>query len=150
MIYSCTASKQVLRGSDRPQAFELHGRVRIAVVDTVFHSADDSVCLVKLPAGRVRILGMSAISAKMANPESTLQIGISGYQDYTYSMHAERQDALLAPVQVGKIQGGVNLKASGLSGLVVESVGGFNVVATLSEKAAVNDVLNGVIYYVVD
>ena len=150
MQYSAIASKQVLRGADRPQAFELHGRVRIAVVDTAFAKEDNKVCLVKFPAGRVRILGMSAVSANVSVDDVTMQIGVSEHQNYARQLKPADTAALLSPIKVSSIKNGVNLKASGLSGMVIESVNGFDVIATLSEPAKVDDTITGVILYVID
>ena len=150
MQYSTIAAKQVLRGADRPQAFELHGRVRIAVVDTVFAAEDDKVCLVKFPAGRVRILGMSAVSAKVSGDDNILAIGVSEHQNSVRQLKPANTAALLAPVKASSIKNGANLKASGLSGFVIDSVNGFDVIATLSAPAKVGDTITGVILYVID
>lgn len=150
MQYSAVASKQILRGADRPQAFELHGRVRIAIIDTTFAKEDTQVCLVKFPAGRVRILGMSAISAKIEGKDTAIQVGVSEHMNSVRQKKPANTKALLAPIAASSITGGVNLKASGLSGFVVDSVAGFDVIATLSEKAKIGDSLSGVLLYVID
>ena len=93
---------------------------------------------------------MSAVSAKVSGDDNVLAIGVSEHQNSVRQLKPANTAALLAPVKASSVKNGANLKASGLSGFVIDSVNGFDVIATLSAPAKVGDTITGVILYVID
>lgn len=150
MLYSNVAALQKKNGADRVATTELHGRVRACVIDTKFTAADKTVLLVRFPAGRIRILGMSQLAAKLATSSTTIKVGYGAYKDPVFVDVVADDDALLATVAASSLAEGAALDAAGPSGLLIESAEGVDIIATLSANGAVNDTITGVILYVVD
>lgn len=150
MLYSDVAALQKKNGADRVNTTELHGRVRICVVDTKVTAAEDTITLVRFPAGRVRILGTSNVAAKLATGGTTISIGYAAYKDPVFVDVPADEDALMKAAAASGMATGVPLGAAGPSGIVIESADGVDIIAKLSAAAAVNDTITGVILYVVD
>lgn len=150
MIYSDVAALQKKNGADRVMTTELHGRVRACVIDTKFTAADKNVLLVRFPAGRIRILGNSAIKVKLTTNTTTVKVGYGAYKDPVFVDKVADDDALLVAVAASTLETGATLGAAGPSGLLIESADGVDITATLSANGAVNDTIKGVIFYVVD
>ena len=150
MIYSDVAALQKKNGADRVMTTELHGRVRVCVINTKFTAAEKDVLLVRFPAGRIRILGTSQISATLATSATTIKVGYGAYKDPVFVDVVADDDALLAATAASSLATGKSLGASGPSGLLIESADGVDITATLSANGAVNDTITGVIFYVVD
>lgn len=150
MQYSNVAALQKKKGADRVMTTELHGRVRICVIDTKFTAAEKNVLLVRFPAGRIRILGTSQISATLATSATTIKVGYGAYKDPVFVDVVADDDALLAATAASSLATGESLGAAGPSGLLIESADGVDITATLSANGAVNDTITGVIFYVVD
>lgn len=149
MQYSTLAALQVANKAYRPETTELHGRVRVAVIDTTMAAADKDILLARFPAGRVRILPLSNISTS-ATGTTTLDVGLGAYHDETFTTVAADPDALLAAKALTDVAKGVSLSGAGASGLCVSSSDGFDLLAAASANLAQGDTLTGVIYYVVD
>lgn len=150
MQYSDVAALQKKNGADRVMTTELHGRVRVCIIDTKFTAAEKDVLLVRFPAGRIRILGTSQISATLATSATTIKVGYGAYKDPVFVDVVADDDALLAATAASSLATGKSLGAAGPSGLLIESAEGVDITATLSANGAVNDTITGVIFYVVD
>lgn len=149
MQYSTLAALQVANKAYHPETTELHGRVRVAVIDTVLEKADKEILLAKFPAGRIRILSLSTVGSS-AGGATTLKVGHNGYKDEVYNEVAKDDDAFLVATELTEVQKGACFIAPGLSGMLITSVDGFDIIATASANLAAGDGLTGAIYYVVD
>lgn len=149
MQYSNLAALQVANKAYRPETTELHGRVRVAVIDTTMDGAGTDITLAKFPAGRIRILPLSTIKTS-ATGSTTLDVGYSAYKDEVFTAVAADADALLAAKALTDVAKSVALDAAGASGLLISSSGGFSITATASANLAKGDTLTGILYYVVD
>ena len=146
MQYSTIAAQQVTNGATRPETTELHGRVRVAVIDTKITAADTDVILCRFPAGRIRILGtQSTIKPTLATGATTLKFGYGKARNYVGGEIAADDDAFLTATASTSVT-----TLSGASGTLVETSSGFDLTATASANMAVNDTINGVVLYIVD
>lgn len=138
---------------------ESHGKVRIAVFeyDQVAEGADGTLIqLVKLPAGRVRLLGKeSALYHNLTTATVDLDVGWAAHVDFAGDAVAADPNGLDADVDcetAGVIRlGTVAAILAECQSKVFESQEG--VIITATNKAAViaaNDTLNGYIAYVLD
>lgn len=144
MQYSNIAKKQLNRnGADRPEVSDAYGRVRMICIDTKLEAADKEVVLWHFPAGRVRILSGNI----KATSSGTISIGTSCYLD----MDNVRQNPVPAKFAAATAAASLTtLSAVPASGIVMETVSGFDLMATAAANMAVGDTINGIIYFVVD
>ena len=146
MQYSNLANMQVLVGATRPAPTDIQGRVRMASFNLTVGAADTSGILVKMPSGTVRIL-KADLKATLATGATTLAIGTSAYNDLNNASVAAAPAGLQAAVASTSLSG---LAAVPAEGVVISSIKGFDVTVTSSASMAVNDVIRGTLYYVVD
>ncbi len=145
MQYSNLANMQVLAGSTRPAPTDIQGRVRMASFKLTVDAADTSGILVKMPSGTVRIL-KADLKATLATV-TTLTIGTGAYNDLNNASVAADPAGLQAAIASMSITG---LAAVPPEGVAISSIKGFDVTVTASANMAVNDVIRGTLYYVVD
>lgn len=151
MQYSNLAAKQLANDMDRAYPHEFAGRVRVAVVDLTVTAADKALALFTLPAGRVRILGASSMfTATFATAATTLKIGYAAYTGVDGVTVSADDDALLAATSGTNLASGKTLVTAGYTGLVLESMSGIDIIGTASANLAADDVVKGVVLYVVD
>ena len=146
MQYSNLANMQVLAGSTRPAPTDIQGRARMASFKLTVDAADNSGILVKMPSGTVRIL-KADLKATLATGATTLAIGTSAYNDLNNASVAAAPAGLQAAVASTSLAG---LAAVPAEGVAISSIKGFDVTVTSSANMAVNDVIRGTLYYVVD
>lgn len=146
MQYSNLASIQTAAGSSRPAPTDIQGRVRMASFNLTVGAADTAGILAKMPAGVVRIL-KADLKATLATGATTLAIGTGAYNDINNAAVAAAPAALQAAVASTSL---ASLLAVPAEGVVISSIKGFDVTVTSSANMAVNDVIRGTLYYVVD
>lgn len=138
------------------QAHNLHGRVRMAYVSHTQSGAGDATSdieLLRLPAGKVRLLGnISNLEFSWATASATADVGWAAYTDLN-------GDAVAA--DPNGLDDGINVDTANtetaIGSLVeaktklFESNSGVSIMLTSQDVAlADGDTVEGVIYYVVD
>lgn len=146
MQYSNLANMQVLAGSTRPAPTDIQGRVRMASFKLTVDAAEKTGILAKMPAGVVRIL-KADLTASLATGATTLAIGTSAYNDLNNASVDAAPTGLQAAVASTSL---AKLSAVPAEGVVISSIKGFDVTVTSSANMAVDDVIRGTLYYVVD
>lgn len=145
MQYSDVAKLQTATaGGDRPKVADYYGRVRVACIDTTLTAADTKVLLVKLPAGRIRILSSSRVTGGLATTATTIKIGYPAYTKVDGTTQTADDDALMSATASASVSG------KALNDVVLESSSGVDIEATLSANGAANDTIKGFIQFVVD
>lgn len=135
---------QTKNGTDRPKSSDYYGRVRVACIDTKLTAAANVINLVQLPAGRIRILGASQITATLATNTTTVKIGYPAYTKLDGTSQTGDDDAFMTATAASSVS------AKGLINGIVESQSGVTLQATLSANGAANDTLKGFILFVID
>jgi len=136
---------------------ESHGKVRMAVFeyDQVAEGADGSIIqLVKLPAGRVRVLAKeSLLYHNLTTATVDLDVGWAAYTDFAGDAVAANDDGFDVEIDcetAGIVRLGSALNAEACM-KVFESQEGVIITATLETAViAANDTLNGYIAYILD
>ena len=146
MQYSNLADMQMAAGSTRPAPTDIQGRVRMASFKLTVGVADNSGILAKMPSGTVRIL-KADLKATLATGATTLSVGTSAYNDLNNASVAAAPTGLQTAVASTSLAG---LGAVPAEGVVISSIKGFDVTVTAGANMAVNDVIRGTLYYVVD
>lgn len=145
MQYSDVAKLQTATaGGNRPKVADYYGRVRVACIDTTITAADNKVLLVKLPAGRIRILSSSRVTGTLATNTTTIKIGYPAYTKIDGTTQAADDDALMSATAASSVSG------KALNDLVIDSKSGVDIEAVLSANGAANDTIKGFIQFVVD
>lgn len=148
--YSDTAAvmqaNQLIRSPLEPR--DHGGRVRASTFKLTVSAADTSHVLTRLPAGRIRVLGISAVKVSFATGTTTLSVGTGSYTDQDGSNKAAAAAALKAATAGSTIN--MTLDAAGPRGLALNSRDGVDIVGTTSANLAVNDTIEGVVYYILD
>ena len=146
MQYSDLVTQQLAAGATRPAPTDIQGRVRIACFKLTAAAAETGCILAKMPSGTVRIL-KADLKASLATGATTLSIGTSAYNDLNNASVAAAPAGLQAAVASTSL---ASLGAVPAEGVVVSSIKGFDITATAGANLAVNDVIRGTLYYVVD
>ena len=125
---------------------EQHGRIRIAHFDTgtIDAAQNDLLNLIKMPAGKVRILRVSG-----ANPaygtSATLDIGHTGYTNLAGAAVAASENAFISALAVASAAA-----IDSIIDVTIESRGGFVLQGKLEGANPASGALKGWIEYVVD
>ena len=146
MQYSNLVNMQMAAGATRPAPTDIQGRVRIASFNLTVGTAETGGILAKMPSGTVRIL-KADLKATLATGATTLSVGTSAYNDLNNASVAAAPAGLQAAIASTSLTG---LAAVPAEGVVISSIKGFDVTVTSSANMAVNDVIRGTLYYVVD
>ena len=158
-FYSEQVTKLNTVPADMINVDELHGKVRIAKFDyaQVAEGAADSIIqLVKLPAGRIRLLGKeSALYHNLTTGAVDLDIGWAAYTNFSGTAVVADADGLDDNVDcetAGIIRIGTVAAVLAVCGnKVFESQEGVIITATIKTAViAATDVLRGYIAYVLD
>ena len=144
MQYSDLATMQVKNGTSRPAPSDYYGRVRVACIDTKLTAADTKILLVRLPAGRIRVLAASQVTGGLATNATTIKIGYPAYTKFDGTTQAADDDALMPATASSSVS------AKALNNFVFESASGVDIEATLSANGAANDTIKGFIMFVID
>ena len=148
--YSDTAAvmqaNQLIRSPLEPR--DHGGRVRASTFKLTVSAVDMAHVLTRMPAGRIRILGISAVKVSFATGAATLSVGTGSYTDQDGSNKAAAATALKTATAGSTIN--MTLDAAGPRGLALNSRDGVDVIGTSSANLAVNDTIEGVVYYILD
>ena len=146
MQYSNLVNMQMTVGATRPAPTDIQGRVRIASFNLTVGAAETGGILAKMPSGTVRIL-KADLKATLATGATTLSVGTSAYNDLNNASVAAAPVGLQVAVASTSL---ASLGAVPAEGVVISSIKGFDVTVTAGANMAVNDVIRGTLYYVVD
>lgn len=139
-------AKQVSVPPTQLDTTEQHGRIRIAHFDTgtIDAAQNDLLNLIKMPAGKVRILRVCG-----ANPaygaSATLDIGHTGYTNLSNVAVAASEAAFVAALAVASAA-----DVDKIVDVTIESRGGFTVQGKLEGANPASGQLKGWLEYVVD
>ena len=124
------------------------GRVRLYAFKLTVGAADTDMRLARLPAGRIRILGNSTLKVSFTTGATTLAVGLAAYTKQDGTTQAAVTNNLKTATAGSTIT--IPLDAAGPRGLPIDSREGVDIVGTTSANLAVNDTIEGVIYYAYD
>lgn len=140
-------AEQVGVGATPLDPTEAHGRLRIGhfQFDSLTAAAADTLNLLKMPAGKVRVLKVVAISSAFV---ATADLDI-GYGAYT-----NRTDGASVVADPDAFANDLDVATGGTfetyPDLVIDSRGGWNLTGVLATAGASADTLRGWVEYVVD
>jgi len=127
---------------------DLLGRVRCARIKLTAEGTPDFFQLVKLPAGKIRILNTSQFKVTAATGATTVSVGYAAYTNLDGSTTAASAAALRAATAASAGLG--TFAAVPPDGLEITSQDGLLITATPSAALAANDVIEGMVFYVAD
>ena len=126
---------------------QAHGRVRVGHFNfgALTAAADDTLNLLKMPAGKVRVLALHVISSAFV---ATADLDV-GYGAYT-----NRSDRAAVAADPDAFANDLDVATGGTfhtyPDVVIDSTGGWTLTGTLATAGASADTLSGWIEYVVD
>lgn len=145
-VNSIEYTKQVAVPPTLLDTTEQHGRIRVATFGIASHSpsANDTVNLIKMPAGKVRILKLEIQHSAYATG-ATLDVGHGGYTDMSNAAIAA-----VANEYADNLAMDNTTDISKIINETVESKSGFTLTGLFQTAGGTTETLYGFITYVVD
>ena len=124
-----------------------HGRVRMAhfTFDSITGDANSTLDLIKMPAGRVRVLGVHMANSAFT-ATAALSLGHTGYTAEDGTAEPADDDAFATGVDVATASTGRYVHCD----VLVKSRGGFIVRGTVKTAGGASETLSGYLTYTVD